>query len=211
MPCQDSDSKDLPYLKKIFEFIESNSDKFDLSRIYAHGFSQNSVWSSVIGFCFHDKIRGIFLGASGMSIKGQGLQTTSCGGYVNSTAGRLCKGDPEIRNPRCENCEKKYPCPDCQYTPIYPCYTPKNPMIACLEDYKNDWTTNSRDDPENISSIKNMYEKMIDEGHDARLFRFSPSEDKTIKGSHKSPRNVELWQVGCFGLTEPCSQVKLLY
>ena len=86
MPCQDSDSKDLPYLKKIFEFIESSSDKFDLSRIYAHGFSQNSVWSSVIGFCFHDKIRGIFLGASGMSIKGQGLQTTSCGGYVNSTA-----------------------------------------------------------------------------------------------------------------------------
>ena len=70
MPCSDSDSKDLAYMRKVFEFIESNGDKFDLSRVYAHGFSQNSIWSSVIGVCFNDKVRGIFLGASGMSIKG---------------------------------------------------------------------------------------------------------------------------------------------
>lgn len=70
MPCSDSDSKDLIYMRKVFEFIQSNDDKFDLSRVYAHGFSQNSIWSSVIGVCFGDQVRGIFLGASGMSIKG---------------------------------------------------------------------------------------------------------------------------------------------
>ena len=70
MPCSDSDSIDLIYMRKVFEFIKSNGDKFDLSRVYAHGFSQNSIWSSVIGVCFGDQVRGIFLGASGMSIKG---------------------------------------------------------------------------------------------------------------------------------------------
>ena len=190
MPCSDSDSKDLPYLRKVFEFIESKSDIFDLSRIYSVGFSQNSVWISVIGFCFHDKVRGIFLGASGMSIKEEVFPTTICGGYVTNSAARACKKNSTIKDPKCENCAIENPCPDCQYYPIYPCYTPKKPMIACLVDYKNDWSTNSRDDPDNLSSIKNMYEKMLDEGHDARLFRFSPStvydeNDDSIKGSHK--------------------------
>jgi len=203
MPCSDSDSKDLIYMRKVFEFIQSNDNKFDLSRVYAHGFSQNSIWSSVIGVCFGDQVRGIFLGASGMSIKGQGLSTTSCGGYVSSSSRRKCKKE-HIKG--CEDCELEYPCDDCQYTPIYPCYTPKKPLIACLSDYKNDWTTNSRDDPDNISSIKNMYVAMFNEGHDARLFRFSPAADGSIKGSHKSPPNVELWQVGCLGLSTPCSK-----
>ena len=29
MPCSDEDSKDMPYLKAIFNFIESNPDQFD--------------------------------------------------------------------------------------------------------------------------------------------------------------------------------------
>ena len=50
-----------------------------------------------------------------------------------------------------------------------------------------------------------MYEKLIDEGHDGRLFRFSPSADGTIKGSHKDVQNVEYWVLGCLGVTEQCS------
>jgi len=199
MPCSDSDSKDLVYMRKVFEFIQSHDDTFDVSRVYAHGFSQNSIWSSVIGVCFNDQVRGVFLGASGMSIKGQGLSTTSCGGYVSISSRRKCKKE-KVRG--CEACEALYECPDCQYTPIYPCYTPKKPLIACLSDYTNDRTVNNN----NQSSIKNMYGAMLDEGHDARLFRFSKAADETIKGSHKSPKNVELWQVGCLGLSTPCSQ-----
>ena len=57
-----------------------------------------------------------------------------------------------------------------------------------------------------------MYGAMFNEGHDARLFRFSPAADGSIKGSHKSPPNVELWQVGCLGLSTPCSQVlRIIY
>ena len=77
-------------------------------------------------------------------------------------------------------------------------------MIACLSDYTNDGTVNNN----GHSSIINMYEAMLDEGHDARLFRFSKSNDSTIGGTHIGPQNEELWQVGCLGLSTPCSQVK---
>ena len=34
MPCSDDDSKDIPYLKAVFEFIESNPSQFDASKSY---------------------------------------------------------------------------------------------------------------------------------------------------------------------------------
>ena len=50
-----------------------------------------------------------------------------------------------------------------------------------------------------------MYEKLVNEGHDGRLLRFSPSADGTIVGNHKDVQNLEYWQVGCLGITEQCS------
>ena len=47
----------------------------------------------------------------------------------------------------------------------------------------------------------------MNEGQDVRLFRFSKSEDGTIKGSHKDLQNLDYWQVGCMGITAPCSEV----
>ena len=47
----------------------------------------------------------------------------------------------------------------------------------------------------------------MNEGQDVRLFRFSKSEDGTIKGSHKDLQNLDYWQVGCLGITAPCSEV----
>ena len=62
MPCSDEDSKDIAYIRKIFNFIESNPDKFDAKRVYAEGFSQNSMFSAYIGFCFPDNVVGIWQG-----------------------------------------------------------------------------------------------------------------------------------------------------
>ena len=69
MPCSDEDSKDMPYLRKIFEFIESSSS-LDDQRIYAQGFSQNSMFSAYIGFCFNQKVLGVWQGGSGMALTG---------------------------------------------------------------------------------------------------------------------------------------------
>ena len=55
MPYLDEDNEDIPYLRKVFEFIEANDDKFDASRIYAEGGSQNSVFSAYLAFCFRFK------------------------------------------------------------------------------------------------------------------------------------------------------------
>ena len=63
LPCSDEDSKDIAYIRKIFDFIESNPDKFDAKRVYAEGFSQNSMFSAYIGFCFPDNVVGIWQGS----------------------------------------------------------------------------------------------------------------------------------------------------
>ena len=51
-----------------------------------------------------------------------------------------------------------------------------------------------------------MYEKMTEEGHDPRVFRFSP--DENIKGGHSPPQNHQYWQVGCLGIAPACSKVR---
>ena len=80
-------------------------------------------------------------------------------------------------------------------------------MVNCLSEYTNDYISNDKQTGQ-YSTATNMYEKMLEEGHDPRLLRFSPSTDETIKGGHQDPRNLDYWQVGCLGITESCTQVK---
>ena len=76
MPCSDWDGKDMPYLRTIFNFIDANPSMFDNTKIYAQGFSQNSMFSAYIGFCFNDRVSGIWQGGSGMALTGRILNTT---------------------------------------------------------------------------------------------------------------------------------------
>mgnify|MGYP001443290869 CR=1 FL=1 len=48
-----------------------------------------------------------------------------------------------------------------------------------------------------------MYEKLMDEGHDARLLRFSPTAD--FQGGHRDAENKDYWHIGCLGITPSCS------
>ena len=70
----------------------------------------------------------------------------------------------------------------------------------------NDPISVDQEYPDEHSSSMYMYEKLVQEGHDARIFRFAPSEN--IQGGHSKPRNFEYWQVGCLGITTPCTKVK---
>ena len=74
-------------------------------------------------------------------------------------------------------------------------------MIDCIMEYTNDGVSVQQ----GSSSAEHMFEKLVDEGHDARLLIFSPSDDGTIEGGHKDPQNQAHWYVGCLGITEPCS------
>ena len=195
MPCSNEDSKDIPYLKAVFNFIEARPDQFDTSRIYAEGFSQNSMFSAYIGFCFNDKVVGIWQGGSGMALTG--LEPNLPGMQGQCTASSF---DEHGRD-----CSTEDPCTECQYWPIYPCYQEQRPMIDCVAEYVNDGVSVSKTDSSASSAIY-MYEKLLAEGHDARLMRFSPSDDGTIEGNHQNPKNYVYWQVGCWGITSPCSQ-----
>ena len=106
--------------------------------------------------------------------------------------------------------------------PVEPCFTKKRPMIECIPDYTNDYRTH---DPfcngDKGSKIpcksENLYKVISDEGHDTRRLVFTPDEQGGIPGGHVSggkeskpgagyPRNQVLWQLGCWGVTPPCSQ-----
>ena len=95
---------------------------------------------------------------------------------------------------------------ECKYWPIYPCYSEKKPMISCIHEYTNDPISVDQTNPDEHSSSLYMYEKMMAEGHDPRMFRFSP--DASIKGGHSPPQNYEYWRVGCLGITSSCSKVR---
>ena len=82
MPCSEEDSKDIPYVQAVFDFIESNPEQFDASKIYAQGFSQNSMFSAYIGFCFNEKVLGIWQGGSGMAYTGQPPNLPGCQAHV---------------------------------------------------------------------------------------------------------------------------------
>lgn len=203
MPCADKDSKDIAYIRIIFDFIESKPTQYDTTQIYAVGFSQNSMFAAYIGYCFSDRgVLGIWQGGSGMSLHGQPPYLPGCQGQVTNTDFQKCH---QNRVP-CQRCKDEYPCSDCKYWPIYPCYSEKKPMVQCIHEYTNDPISTFRQDPDKYSSATYMYERATQEGHDARLFRFSPSKDGTIKGGHSDPKNPDYWRVACLGITPKCGQ-----
>ena len=78
-------------------------------------------------------------------------------------------------------------------------------MVECIAEYTNDPISIDQRDPDMFDSGRYMFEKLNDEGHDARFFRFSPNEE--IEGGHEPPINEWMWQIGCLGMNPTCSEV----
>ena len=190
MPCSDEDSKDITYLKTIFSFMQSNPDRFDSSRVYVIGFSQNAQFAAYTAYCFPENVVGVWQGGAGMELNGQ-LP------YTPNRSAQCTQESYEIHK---KQCIKKDPCKTCKYFPIYPCYIERGPMVHCISEYTNDDFAVQQ----GFSMSKNMYQKATDEGQDARLLRFSPSADGSIVGGHVNPTNGASWWVGCLGITAPC-------
>jgi hypothetical protein len=211
MPCSDEDSKDIAYIRTIFNYLESRPESFDMTRVYAAGFSQNSMFSAYIGYCFPDNVVGVYQAGSGLAITEQGMRLPGCQGQVRISDlmnDDICpwkynfKGEYSFD---CSSCIETHPCEECQYFPIYPCYSPKRPMVHCVFEYNNDPISTKTIDGVYYSTAENMYEALETEGHDARLYIFSKSDDGEIEGNHQDVKNLYYWQVGCMGMTSPCS------
>ena len=221
MPCENS--IDMSYLKEIIAWLDLYPDWYDTTRLYAEGQSQNSMFSAYMAFCFHQKFRGVWQSGGGMGLKGIKPILPRCTGQVLTSDWSKCKAQQK----GCDLCIEEFPCPECQYWPIYPCYTPEKPMIDCISEYTNDGASTNLQNPDTESTGLYMYSKLLDEGHDARLLRFSPSADGTIEGGNfKPPTNSKYWTIGkiirrhflgifkhcvlfitgCLGITKQCSK-----
>ena len=49
-----------------------------------------------------------------------------------------------------------FPCEECQYWPIYPCYSNTKPMVDCLAVYDNDAIAVEPEDPDTYNSATYM-------------------------------------------------------
>ena len=58
------------------------------------------------------------LGGSGMAITGDPINLPGCQGQVTAS-------DFANECSNCNACIQSHPCTECQYWPIYPCYSPK--------------------------------------------------------------------------------------
>ena len=109
-PCAADGAPDMPYLQTVFGHLQSRSDRF--GDVYTEGFSQNSMWAALAGFCFDTQVKGVWQGGSGLARVGQ-LPTPP--------------GDP------CTASE------GCEFWPIFPCYSDARPMAHCIMSYDNDF------------------------------------------------------------------------
>ena len=190
MPCEKS--TDMSYVTEIIAWLDLYPDWYDTTRLYAEGHHLDSVFSAYMAYCFHQKFRGVWQSGKGMGLKGMEPFLPGCRAQVLDSDWAKCHAQQKT----CKKCIEEHPCSECQYWPIYPCYTPEKPMIHCLTEYTNDGATTNLQNPNNESTELYMYSKLLNEGHDARLLRFSPSADGTIGGHHKKIANHEYWIIG---------------
>jgi len=185
-PCSSSDSREYAFIEGVLDWIESVDD-LDQSKVYVYGFSQSSMFAAYVAVCFHDRIAGLWQGGSGLALTSHipltpGLQG-QCSKSASDTYGKEC-------------CDKEF-CNECAYWPIYPrtCGNKDTAVIVdCIAMYTNDFL---------CGTDYYMANALVEEGHDARLLSFSPSDE--VNGGHKSPNNLHDWMVGCLGIVDSCS------
>jgi hypothetical protein len=180
MRCSaEQNPEDIPYVAGVFNLIDSLANVYDVEKVYTSGFSQNGMFSGYIGFCFSHRIAGSWQGGSGMFINGESPV-------------------PPGREGTCDGCK---------YFPLYPCTRPK-PHVTCLGTYLDDRLVMADFQELTQSAYEKgghpvyMYKAQVDEGHDARMMLFVPTETKS---GHSDPNNKMDWFVGCLGINEPCS------
>ena len=83
-----------------------------------------------------------------------------CEGQVTASDWDQCHQNHQ----NCDQCQQTSPCLECQYWPIYPCFTPEKPMVDCISEYTNDQVSVNPENPNVESTGLYMYDKLIDEG-----------------------------------------------
>ena len=153
----------------------------DSDRVYASGFSQNSMFAAYTAICFPERLRAIWQGGSGLFVRGETDPLPQMEG--------VCRRSDFLAHGRA--CEDRTPCDDCQYWPAYPVRQGR-PIRDCLMIYEDDFL---------YPTAEAMYRRLVAEAHQPIYLKFSD-----IGRGHSGPFNEWAWQVGCMGVTDTCSQ-----
>lgn len=204
LPCRDEDSQDIAYVRIILDWVKSNP-KLNEKKMYAWGHSQNSVFSSYVAYCFPDNFAGVYQSGAALTVKGTLPVGPACQTYVKSSDYSQCRNEG-LKKKDCSKCAERYPCDQCQYWPIYPCYNAKRPMINCITGYNDDPYMYDTKNPEEVGNGWKMYNAANNEGHEGRMFEFTTPSDGSFTGGHNTVKNTDYWRVGCLGITKSCSK-----
>lgn len=194
-PCDDSDSVDLEYSRLALETF-AGLGAVDSSKIFSKGFSQNSMWSAVLGVCFPQHIARFAQAGSGLALRGAAVtppgSQSECTQSARAELGRGCLSERP-----CDGTNNE---PLCTWWPIYPeeaaaggvvaeAGARRAPLQACGFVYEDDYL---------FETQLPMYDALVAEGHQARYLRFPG-------GKHQMPANGNDWVVGCLGIQAKCS------
>lgn len=121
-PCEGSDSHDIGYINAAVEWLNSQSDKYDTSRIFFTGCSMGSAFTSYISSCWKkshpNDLSAFATHSTGLKVKGDGLSLPPDNYDTDYTWGE---------------------CPNCGYFPFKPeAHTDDLGLKACIFDNTGD-------------------------------------------------------------------------
>ena len=180
-PCADEDSKDIVYLRGLFDTLSALGDAgtLDADRIYTWGFSQNAMFAAYASICFPQHIVGVWQGGSGLFVAGETNPLPQMEGACRRSD--FLELGPE--------CAEERPCDECQYFPAYPVAS-EPARRACVMAYEDDIL---------FATARPMFTRLGDEGHDATLLSFPD-----VGRGHANPLQAWAWMVSCLDITPPC-------
>ena len=195
MPCDARANVDLAYVEEALEaLVIHNPTGFRRDRLYVEGESVNGMFAEYVAHCLSNFVAGVFRPQSGLTARGlDGPLLPQREGLCSESSFARYRGA----------CIHKEPCKNCEFWPIYPCYSSRRPMVECLVAYTNDELVSAKpDDPRTTDTLLDHAFWALDrEGHDVRMVKLGAHERHS---GHQPPLNKYEWMVGCLGVKPPC-------
>lgn len=173
---------DADYMRVVFDFLGSHVKDFDPTNVHVTGHSQNSIFSAFTGFCFSEKVAGVFQASGGLTLVDEFKK------YWTKRATGLKQVQGFLQE-----------CDTCQYWTVYPCYEPSRPVTNCFGSSTDDpfvW-----DDSYTRSTSQYGYEAAVKEGHVSASLVWGPP----VTGHATGVFTTE-WTIRCLGMLPECPE-----
>jgi len=166
---------DADYMNVVFAFLASHANDFDPS--------QNGVFSMYAGYCWSEKVQGIWQALAGLTLVPQFRQY-----WTQNLDDGLNRVQRYLKT-----------CDGCKYWPTYPCYEPVRPVTHCLgassdDPFVWDWSLTH-------STAQYAYDAAVNEGHHSAILIWGAPTSGHVVGHLKAE-----WTIRCLGMLPECPE-----